>query len=100
MIELVNLRNEKPKHPWDVRVDRTNPLGNPFKDGTREEQCAKYKADFNERAIKNPYMRAELIRLYRLHQQYGKLRLFCWCVPLQCHSETIKAFLDQYINKE
>jgi len=27
---IKNLRYEKPKHEWDVRVDRTSILGNPF----------------------------------------------------------------------
>jgi hypothetical protein len=28
------------------------------------------------------------------YRQYGKLRLFCWCAPEQCHGETIKAWLE------
>lgn len=96
-IELCNLRKEKPKHPWDVKVDRSSVLGNPFTTGTREEQCRRYDEMFRSEQ-KMPNKKAvltELKRLIRLHDQYGKLRLFCWCVPLQCHSETIKAFLEE-----
>ena len=37
---------------------------------------------------------AELERLKKLHVEYGKLRLFCWCAPKRCHAETIKQFLE------
>jgi len=30
MIYVKNLRHEKPKHEWNVRIDRTSILGNPF----------------------------------------------------------------------
>lgn len=39
----------------------------------------------------------ELRRLYRIHKQYGKLNLFCWCAPKRCHAETIKKFLEKYL---
>ena len=96
MIELCNLRKEKPVHPWDVRVDRSSDLGNPFKGGSREEQCDRYQKYFDEFTLGSKEL-IELVRLYHIYEQYGKLRLFCWCVPLRCHSMTIKAFLDHYI---
>ena len=100
MIELCNLRKIKPIHPYDVRVDRSSPLGNPFKDNDRGSQCDRYEAYFNNAATlknDNTAIHTELQRLYHIHKQYGKLRLFCWCVPLRCHSMTIKTFLDKYI---
>jgi len=30
MIEIKNLRHEKPTHPWDVKVDRSSFFGNRF----------------------------------------------------------------------
>lgn len=49
-ITIHNLRNEKPTHIYDVRVDRTSPLGNPFymtNESQRHEVCLKYANWFN-----------------------------------------------------
>ena len=97
MIELCNLRNTKPVHPYDVKVDRSSVLGNPFKTGTRDQECDQYAEYFPKQIDINPAFKAELQRLWKLHKEHGKLRLFCWCVPLRCHSITIKAFLDKHI---
>ena len=35
-IEICNLRNKKPKYLYDVIVDRSSPLGNPFVMETEE----------------------------------------------------------------
>jgi hypothetical protein len=96
MIHLVNLRNNKPVRPYDVRVDRISVLGNPFK-GDRDEDCNQYAEYFEVQIKKNSAFLNELRRLWKLHKQYGQLRLFCWCVPLRCHSETIQQFLNNYI---
>ena len=97
MITLCNLRKEKPKHPWDVRVDRSSILGNPFK-GDRNTVCDQYQVYFDEQVEANTKVfMDELRRLWQLHQQYKQLRLFCWCVPLRCHIMIIKAFLSQYL---
>ena len=97
MIELCNLRNIKPTHPYDVRVDRSSPLGNPFKGGDRNSQCNCYAEYFISAAVIDTPIKRELKRLWQLHKEHGQLRLFCWCVPLRCHSMTIKEFLDKYI---
>ena len=97
MIELCNLRKEKPSNPWDVKVDRSSPLGNPFHSGSRNYVCDQYEQAFEDRVRLNLTKYAELQRLLIIHKQYGKLRLFCWCTPLRCHSETIKSFLEQRI---
>lgn len=82
-IELCNLRYKKPSKPWDVKVDRSSVLGNPFKGGTRESQCQRFEESFESRRAGNSAIRTELDRLLQLYRQHGKLRLFCWCVPLQ-----------------
>ena len=97
MIELCNLRKEKPCNPWDVKVDRSSVLGNPFHSGSRNYVCDQYEKAFEDRVRLNLTKYAELQRLLIIHKQYGKLRLFCWCTPLRCHSETIKYFLEQRI---
>lgn len=102
-IEIKNMRNEKPTHKYDIRVDRKSCLGNPFimsDESKRDEVCDKYEAWFKANcavslASENfPWnFRQELIRLKRIFKEYGKLRLFCWCAPKRCHAETIRDYL-------
>ena len=96
MIEIMNLRTTRPSQPWDVKVDRSSVLGNPFK-GDRDVDCDRYAAHFatmlTDPTSKGVAFRAEVARLVQLYKQYGKLRLFCWCAPLRCHSETIRTWL-------
>jgi len=72
------------KEPYDILIDRTGPLGNPFvigRDGTREEVIAKHK-----QWLFNQPVFVSLLRHLK-----GKT-LGCWCAPLPCHGD-IYAFL-------
>lgn len=99
-IVIKNLRNEKPVESWQVRVDRASPLGNPFfmkNEEQRDLVCDKYVEWFAD-VVDNieadyPLQRREIGRLLSIYKQYGKLELFCWCVPRRCHAETIKDYL-------
>ena len=122
MIEICNLHKEKIQYPFDVKVDRSSILGNPFlmdpKDKySRGYVCEAYRRYFyklvdweipepdmgpwkkycidklNNSEFREKFME-ELRRLYKIHKHYGRLRLFCWCAPAQCHSEIIKEFLE------
>jgi hypothetical protein len=45
MINIKNLRKEKPKNPWDVIICRPSALGNPFflkTEAERDMGCDKY----------------------------------------------------------
>lgn len=110
-INILNLRNSQPQHEWQVRVDRTSILGNPFKmfdERDRDRVCNNYDNYFfdmirrgKESGTQNLKARAfvqELRRLYKLAKTHGKLDLFCWCAPKRCHAETIKFFLESYLN--
>ena len=95
MIEIKNLRNEKPTEPWDFRVDRQTPLGNPFKmiiEKDRDAVCNLYIDHFN-----NDWMseaaKEYLKTLVEAYKTYGKLNLFCWCYPKRCHAETIRNYI-------
>ena len=93
MIEIKNLRNQKPLYDWDVKVDRSSILGNPFhmyKEIERESVCNNYAEYFQEQMLNNSKFIAEILRLRQLYQTHGKLNLFCWCTPKRCHAETIK----------
>ena len=97
MITIHNLKHEKMEHPYDILIDRRSMWGNPFpmKNKSlkeRERVCHKYDVFFHEH-FKNEYS-DKLERLKAVHQQYGKLRLFCWCTPLQCHGQVIKNYLE------
>jgi len=99
MIEVKNLRIERPKHPWDMRVDRVSVLGNPFRmkeESERDLVCELYKEGFEKHETNSAYWR-ELQHLYKTHQKFGKLNLFCWCAPKRCHADTIKEFLERFI---
>lgn len=102
MIKICNLRFEKIKYAYDVRVDRFNKvLGNKFYmdcELNRDLVCDKYETWFNEQIKnKNEIVLNELRKLYLIHKRYGKLRLFCWCFPKRCHALTICNFLNKYI---
>lgn len=101
MISIKNLRGGvKLTEAWQVRVDRSSVLGNPFDmchdERRRDEVCDKYVAYFEQQRKCNEAFVNELRRLYCIHRHYGKLELFCWCAPRRCHAETIKAFLEKW----
>ena len=100
MIEICNLRNERMRFAYDVRVDRASVLGNPYymqNESKRDEVCDKYAIYFKERLLNSNVAIKELQRIWKLHNQYGKVRLFCWCAPKRCHAEVIREFLNKYI---
>lgn len=126
-IEICNLRNTKLVNEYDVRVDRASILGNPFhmpNESQRDRVCDLYERYFTVLirrdtlgflSLPSEYLPQykklgfvdfriqfmnELYRLYKIAKTYGKLRLFCWCAPKRCHAETIKTFLEFYLNKE
>ena len=97
-VAIKNLRNSKPKHPWQVRVDRASILGNPYHmvdESQRDKVCNQYEEYFNEN-MKYPdtAFYNEIERLYGIMKEYGKLELYCWCAPKRCHAETSKAYLE------
>jgi len=97
MIMIKNLRNEKPQHPWDVKVDRSSPLGNMFvmrHEEERDEVCEQYEQWFRTLAYEIPAVCEELARIRAILNEHGKLNLFCWCSPKRCHAETIKRYLE------
>ena len=102
MIEICNLRNNKPEFKYDVYIDRRSVLGNPFKmkkEIDRDLVCDHYENYFNfELRRKNNKIKNELLRLCEMYKKYGKLRLFCWCFPKKCHGETIKYYILNICN--
>ena len=103
MIEICNLKSTCIEYAFDYRADRRSVLGNKFRmynELDRDKVCDLYEQWFNEQvASGNEVVLNELRYLYKLHQKYGRLRLFCWCAPKRCHCETIRSFLNKYIEK-
>jgi hypothetical protein len=70
-----------------VRCDRFSDFGNPFemdKDGDRDEVCDNYEQHY---LPFKPSIHKQLMNLK------GKA-LGCWCAPLRCHCDTLKAIID------
>lgn len=99
----MNMRSICPSQPYDVKVDRTTSLGNPFfmsDEGCRDIVCDQYEKWFSaskESSIELSSFLSDIIDIYKKH---GKLRLFCWCAPKRCHAETIKRYIEETIKKE
>lgn len=99
MIEICNLRNEKPQHRYDIKVDRSSPLGNPFNMTSvadRDQVCDAYEKWFHRENFSMAFSN-ECQRLLSIYKKYGKLRLFCWCAPKRCHAQTIKRWLESQL---
>jgi hypothetical protein len=95
MIEIMNMRREKPSRIYDFRVDRGSPIGNPFpmkREIDRVKCCQMYRVWFYETqhsTVQKEYVQ----RLIDTYRKYGRLRLFCWCAPKQCHAEVIRKYI-------
>ena len=100
-IEIKNLRKVKPSQPWDVKIDRSSPLGNDFymdDESQRDKVCDEYDAWLELRINEcNTQVCDELNRLIEIYRKYEQLNLFCWCAPKRCHGESIrKAIASMY----
>lgn len=99
-IQVKDMHRDKPKYAWDFRVDRSSPVGSPYRipdDGTRQMVCDKYEAWF-EQHKDDPEVATYLHQMVDAYKLYGGVNLFCWCVPLRCHAATIKAWLEEQLN--
>lgn len=98
MIEVKNLRYCKPSNnPWEFKVDRTSPVGNPFymvSEEKRDEVCDKYEAFFKKQIVVEGSFRDYAYKILKALKTYGKVTLYCWCPPKRCHAETIKRWLE------
>lgn len=100
-ISIRNLKLEKPYRPYDVKCDRSSPLGNPFHlkgvENRRNKACDDYEQWFQSDVLtyKNWPAYEELMRLRWLFRKHKCLRIFCWCTPKRCHTETIQKWLLQ-----
>ena len=102
MISIKNMRDEKPKDEFDIRVDRSTIFGNPIRMANETERnfsCDEYAKYFLTESTNNPAFKAELDKLVELFAIHGKLNLFCWCAPNRCHGETIRAYICENMGR-
>ena len=100
-IEIMNLRTDQPTEEYDVKIDRTSVLGNPYhmlNEKQRDLVCAQYEDYLKIRAaaghlMENRSFIKELERLVELYKEHKQLRLFCWCAPKRCHGASIKRWV-------
>ena len=101
IITIKNMKVEKPYRVYDVKCDRSSPLGNPVglrgDESKRDWACEYYASWFkNEVLTKNNWEAyEELMRLRALYREHRQLRIFCWCSPKRCHTETIVQWLKE-----
>ncbi|QPB12370.1 hypothetical protein [Providencia phage PSTCR6] len=67
---------------FDINIQRGTMWGNPFKDGTREENIARFKEYFYQK-LRNKEIKREHLEVLR-----GS-RLGCTCKPKACHGDII-----------
>ena len=70
--------------PHDVYIGRPSKWGNPFSDGTRAQNIAR----FEEYLRNNPEL------LGQIEELRGKT-LACWCKPKACHGDIIVKLLQE-----
>ncbi len=98
-ISIINKRNSSVS---GVYVGHPSPLGNPFHigtDGTRKQVIQKYRQWFEvQLEDETSQVSREIARLVEKAKRYGDLRLLCWCAPLPCHAEVIKAEIEKRVS--
>ncbi len=93
------------RHGVVVRCDRGHSvLCNPFKvtsEDQRDRSCDQYQVYFDKKVSEktDTAFMNELRRIYQLALT-SDVVLACWCYPKRCHTQTIKAFLEQFLMKD
>lgn len=101
-ITVVNMHTYRP-NAHARYIGRGSPFGNPFvvgTDGDRDACVAKFAAEARlalagEPNALHPDFAAELANLRTRHLAGEPLALACFCAPLACHGDAIKALLAE-----
>ena len=105
MIRIVNLRNYVAKdNEVLIKVDRSNKiLGNKFymkTEADRNKVCDDYANWFNAKVNNNDISVMQELNRILIIARNNDIALGCWCYPKRCHSETIKAWLENNLNNK
>lgn len=103
-IKIRNIRTFKPDGSITIKVDRSSPLGNPFKMGNdeslRDLVCNNYERYFdNTVRVRHTIFTNEVDRIVELAKT-NDITLLCWCYPKRCHAETIKRHIEDCLKRE
>ena len=96
MIILVNVRGEVPEET--IYCGRAcgqfkqSPLHNPYRG---EGAIEKFKAHFCRGMLYDAEMREAVAHIIAVLQNRGVVYLGCWCKPKPCHTDVIKAYVEQ-----
>lgn len=74
---------------------RGSALGNPFADGDRASNIARY-AQWMHDVLREPNTPAfrELLNILRYSLEHRGVAIGCWCAPLPCHGDVIKQAVE------
>lgn len=72
---------------YDIYIGRPSIFGNPYRSGSRDENCDHYEEYFQSRIQTDPSFKKQVLALK------GK-RLGCFCKPERCHGDTIVSYLE------
>ena len=103
-IKIGNIRTFKPDGSIAIKVDRTSPLGNPYRMSSeiyRDAVCIKYDFMIYTK-IKDKQDISFIHELNRIVElaRTNDITLLCWCYPRRCHAETIKRYIEHRLEKE
>lgn len=89
MTKVINIHHGE---PYDVYCGRAGKgkdgyFGNPFSDGTREENIERFRNYFYERVDTDPEFKQNVLEL---HKQV----LGCFCKPKACHCDIYVEYLE------
>lgn len=106
-IRLGNKRKISDHHPElheiVVHIDRPNLLSNPFivnESTCRATSLLAFHADFGTEMERRKGQRYdEVCRIVKLLQRGQDVILMCWCYPLPCHGQTIKQWIEKFLNE-
>jgi hypothetical protein len=85
-----------------IKIDRSSPLGNPYRMSSEEQRdnvCEAYAHEISRRVKNDPAYRREMVRIYRACERGEHVALMCWCAPRRCHGDAIKDFIEQYLSE-
>lgn len=104
-IQVINKKGGIPPEldRYAVNIDRHTILGNPFRIGekyTREQSVTAYKRWVWNMFNHNRKIYNEVMHLVNRAIKDETLVLCCWCKPLACHGDVLKALIEHLIERD
>lgn len=112
MIKVYNLRNETHNGPNNFYIGRGSVLGNPYTHiknkttkaiytvNSRDEAIDRYSDYFDIMYGANKAYTKSIDAIYEVYKSGDDVYLGCFCHPLRCHGDIIKAKLEKRLVKE